>query len=201
MTQHATDTRAVATSRRRRDGRVRRGATRRELMQLAGRRRHDRRRGRQPDRRQPAGAGADAEEGGRIRVAGAAHHRHARPGEGRRTPRTTCATHVLQRAHPARRAPDAAARRWPSRSRPTMRRSGRSSCARACSFHDGKPLTSADVVYSLIRHKDPAVGSKAQALAEQIDGDQGDRAERGADQARRGPNADLPVDPRRPRIS
>jgi peptide/nickel transport system substrate-binding protein len=35
-------------------------------------------------------------------------------------------------------------------------------------FHDGKPLTAADVVYSLLRHKDPAVGSKAKALAEQI---------------------------------
>jgi peptide/nickel transport system substrate-binding protein len=35
-------------------------------------------------------------------------------------------------------------------------------------FHDGKPLTSADVVYSLARHKDPAVGSKARTLVEQI---------------------------------
>ena len=35
-------------------------------------------------------------------------------------------------------------------------------------FHDGKPLTSADVVYSLMRHKDPAVGSKAKSLAEQM---------------------------------
>lgn len=32
-------------------------------------------------------------------------------------------------------------------------------------FHDGKPLTSGDVVYSLLRHKDPAVGSVAKALA------------------------------------
>ena len=36
-------------------------------------------------------------------------------------------------------------------------------------FHDGKPLTAADVVYSLIRHKDPAIGSKAKALADQIE--------------------------------
>lgn len=35
-------------------------------------------------------------------------------------------------------------------------------------FHDGKPLTSADVVYSLTRHMDPAVGSKAKALAAQM---------------------------------
>ena len=35
-------------------------------------------------------------------------------------------------------------------------------------FHDGKPLTSADVVYSLARHMDPAVGSKAKALAAQM---------------------------------
>ena len=35
-------------------------------------------------------------------------------------------------------------------------------------FHDGSPLTAADVVYSLGRHKDPAVGSKAKALADQI---------------------------------
>ncbi|SDR54472.1 peptide/nickel transport system substrate-binding protein [Rhizobiales bacterium GAS113] len=35
-------------------------------------------------------------------------------------------------------------------------------------FHDGKPLTSADVVHSLMRHKDPAVGSKARSLAEQM---------------------------------
>jgi peptide/nickel transport system substrate-binding protein len=33
-------------------------------------------------------------------------------------------------------------------------------------FHDGKPLTSADVVYSLNRHKDPAVASRARSLAE-----------------------------------
>jgi peptide/nickel transport system substrate-binding protein len=33
-------------------------------------------------------------------------------------------------------------------------------------FHDGKKLTAADVVYSLNRHKDPTVGSKAKSLAE-----------------------------------
>ena len=36
-------------------------------------------------------------------------------------------------------------------------------------FHDGKPLTPADVVYSIARHKDPATASKAKVLADQID--------------------------------
>ncbi|WP_347557606.1 ABC transporter substrate-binding protein [Robbsia sp. KACC 23696] len=36
-------------------------------------------------------------------------------------------------------------------------------------FHDGKGLTPADVVYSLMRHKDPAVASKAKTLADQIE--------------------------------
>ncbi|MDT3721665.1 ABC transporter substrate-binding protein [Pseudomonas oryzihabitans] len=35
-------------------------------------------------------------------------------------------------------------------------------------FHNGKTFDSADVVYSLLRHKDPAVGSKAKALADQF---------------------------------
>lgn len=35
-------------------------------------------------------------------------------------------------------------------------------------FHDGSPLTAADVVYSLGRHKDPAVASRAKSLADQI---------------------------------
>ncbi len=35
-------------------------------------------------------------------------------------------------------------------------------------FHDGRPLTSADVVYSLLRHKLPATASKMKAVAEQI---------------------------------
>ncbi|HSV81333.1 MAG TPA: ABC transporter substrate-binding protein [Ramlibacter sp.] len=37
------------------------------------------------------------------------------------------------------------------------------------SFHDGKPFTPADVVFSLMRHKDPTTGSKAKVLAEQIE--------------------------------
>lgn len=63
---------------------------------------------------------------------------------------------------------------------------------RGVTFHDGKSLTADDVVYSLLRHKDPATGSKAKAVAEQFAS------------ARRtgplelevrliGPNADLPV--------
>jgi peptide/nickel transport system substrate-binding protein len=36
-------------------------------------------------------------------------------------------------------------------------------------FHDGKPLAPADVVYSLMRHKDPATASKAKVLADQIE--------------------------------
>jgi peptide/nickel transport system substrate-binding protein len=35
-------------------------------------------------------------------------------------------------------------------------------------FHDGKTLTSADVVYSLIRHKDPATASKMKPVVEQF---------------------------------
>ncbi|MDU7869496.1 MAG: ABC transporter substrate-binding protein, partial [Pantoea sp.] len=35
-------------------------------------------------------------------------------------------------------------------------------------FHDGKPFTAKDVVYSLSRHKDPAVASNAFKLADQF---------------------------------
>jgi peptide/nickel transport system substrate-binding protein len=37
------------------------------------------------------------------------------------------------------------------------------------SFHDGKPLTPADVVFSIMRHKDAATTSRAKVLADQID--------------------------------
>jgi len=40
---------------------------------------------------------------------------------------------------------------------------------RGVEFHDGKSLTSQDVAYSLMRHKDPAVGSAAKSLSELID--------------------------------
>ncbi|MCG4454420.1 ABC transporter substrate-binding protein [Pseudomonas sp. MMS21-TM103] len=36
-------------------------------------------------------------------------------------------------------------------------------------FHDGKPFTSADVVYSLTRHKVPQTGSKVLAIAQQLE--------------------------------
>lgn len=36
-------------------------------------------------------------------------------------------------------------------------------------FHDGKTLSAADVVYSLNRHNDPAIGSKVKSVAEQIE--------------------------------
>jgi peptide/nickel transport system substrate-binding protein len=36
-------------------------------------------------------------------------------------------------------------------------------------FHDGKPLSPADVVFSISRHKDPATASKAKVLADQIE--------------------------------
>ena len=36
-------------------------------------------------------------------------------------------------------------------------------------FHDGSPLTSADVVYSLQRHKDPRTGSVVRPLASQME--------------------------------
>lgn len=39
---------------------------------------------------------------------------------------------------------------------------------RGVTFHDGRALTSADVVYSLLRHKNPATASKMKAVAEQI---------------------------------
>jgi peptide/nickel transport system substrate-binding protein len=59
-------------------------------------------------------------------------------------------------------------------------------------FHDGKPLTPADVVFSISRHKDPATASKAKVLADQIDSVQAS----GANEVTivlSTPNADLPV--------
>ncbi|ABE42025.1 ABC transporter substrate-binding protein [Polaromonas sp. JS666] len=59
-------------------------------------------------------------------------------------------------------------------------------------FHDGKPLVPADVVFSLMRHKDPATASKAKALADQID----DVKASGPNEVTiklKAPNADLPV--------
>ncbi|WP_028206454.1 ABC transporter substrate-binding protein [Paraburkholderia nodosa] len=59
-------------------------------------------------------------------------------------------------------------------------------------FHDGKALAPADVVYSIMRHKDPATASKAKTLADQIK----DVKATGANELTitlEGANADLPV--------
>jgi peptide/nickel transport system substrate-binding protein len=59
-------------------------------------------------------------------------------------------------------------------------------------FHDGKALAPADVVYSIMRHKDPATASKAKTLADQIDSVKAT----GPNQVTvtlSAPNADLPV--------
>lgn len=59
-------------------------------------------------------------------------------------------------------------------------------------FHDGKELTAADVVYSLNRHKDKATGSRANALAMQME----EIKATGSHEVQitlAQPNADLPV--------
>lgn len=59
-------------------------------------------------------------------------------------------------------------------------------------FHDGKPLAPADVVFSLMRHKDPATASRAKVLADQFDA----VSASGANEVTVrlvAPNADLPV--------
>ncbi|MDA9441449.1 ABC transporter substrate-binding protein [Bradyrhizobium sp. CCBAU 51745] len=59
-------------------------------------------------------------------------------------------------------------------------------------FHDGSPLTSADVVYSLQRHKDPAIGSAMRTLVAPME----EIAATGPNEVRirlSGPNADLPT--------
>ncbi len=59
-------------------------------------------------------------------------------------------------------------------------------------FHDGSPLTPADVVYSLNRHKDPATASKVKTVAEQFV----EVKASGPNEVQvklAGPNADLPV--------
>jgi len=59
-------------------------------------------------------------------------------------------------------------------------------------FHDGKSLAPADVVYSIMRHKDPATASKAKTLADQIK----EVKATGPDEVTitlEGANADLPV--------
>lgn len=59
-------------------------------------------------------------------------------------------------------------------------------------FHDGKPLTPADVVFSLMRHKDPATASKVKVIADQFESVRAT----GPNEVQIklvGPNADLPV--------
>lgn len=59
-------------------------------------------------------------------------------------------------------------------------------------FHDGKPFGPADVVYSIMRHKDPATASKAKSLADPIK----EVKQTGPHEVTitlEGPNADLPV--------
>jgi peptide/nickel transport system substrate-binding protein len=63
---------------------------------------------------------------------------------------------------------------------------------RGVTFHDGKPLTPADVVFSMMRHKNPAIASRAKVLADQIE----EVTATGANEVTFrlvAPNADLPV--------
>ncbi len=60
------------------------------------------------------------------------------------------------------------------------------------SFHDGKALAPADVVYSLARHKDPATASKAKVLADQIESVKATGPNE-VTVVLAAPNADLPV--------
>jgi peptide/nickel transport system substrate-binding protein len=59
-------------------------------------------------------------------------------------------------------------------------------------FHDGKPLTPQDVIFSIMRHKNPATASRAKALADQIE----EVTASGPNEVTirlAAPNADLPV--------
>ncbi len=59
-------------------------------------------------------------------------------------------------------------------------------------FHDGRPLRPQDVVFSLLRHKDPATISKAKVLADQIQSVRATAPDEVTVRLHR-PNADLPV--------
>jgi peptide/nickel transport system substrate-binding protein len=63
---------------------------------------------------------------------------------------------------------------------------------RGVQFHDGRPLRPQDVVYSLLRHKDPATVSKAKVLADQIASVHASAADEVCVRLHQ-PNADLPV--------
>ena len=63
---------------------------------------------------------------------------------------------------------------------------------RGVTFHDGKPLTPQDVIFSIMRHKNPATGSRAKVLADQIE----EVTATGPNEVTfrlAAPNADLPV--------
>jgi len=59
-------------------------------------------------------------------------------------------------------------------------------------FHDGKPLTAADVAFSLNRHNDPALGSKARAVTQQFASVRA-TGPLSVEIVLKGANADLPV--------
>ncbi|MCF1502404.1 ABC transporter substrate-binding protein [Afifella sp. H1R] len=59
-------------------------------------------------------------------------------------------------------------------------------------FHDGKTLTTDDVIYSLQRHKDESVGSKANAMAQQMETFK-KVDDRVLELVLSSPNADLPI--------
>ena len=63
---------------------------------------------------------------------------------------------------------------------------------RGVTFHDGKALSPADVVFSIMRHKDPATASKAKVLADQIDSVKASGPNE-VTMVLSAPNADLPV--------
>lgn len=63
---------------------------------------------------------------------------------------------------------------------------------RGVRFHDGSEFTSRDVVYSLLRHKDPAAGSKMASIAAQFAEVRAD-GRHGVIVRLTGPNADLPT--------
>ena len=60
------------------------------------------------------------------------------------------------------------------------------------SFHNGKSLTPQDVVYSLMRHKDPATASKAKASADAFDSVTAS-GERDVQVVLKSPNVELPA--------
>lgn len=59
-------------------------------------------------------------------------------------------------------------------------------------FHNGKPFGADDVVYSLMRHRDPAVGSKVAAIAEQFASARA-MGKLEVELRLTGPNPDLPI--------